>query len=77
MDRILAENEAPRERRDHLTYAQYQMPELLSTAPHQLWSGDIIKLRGGPSFPRTNRPVKVLRKTIYQRSHVGDCKQFI
>jgi putative transposase len=46
MYRILEENSATRERRDQLTHPQYQKPELLSTAPNQLWSWDITKLRG-------------------------------
>jgi len=46
MYRILTEDGAARERRDHLTHPQYQKPELLATAPNQLWSWDITKLRG-------------------------------
>jgi putative transposase len=30
-----------RERRDQLTHPPYQKPELLATAPNQLWSWDI------------------------------------
>jgi putative transposase len=46
MYRILAEAGATRQRRDQLTHPQYQKPELLATAPNQLWSWDITKLRG-------------------------------
>jgi putative transposase len=46
MYRILAEDGASRERRDQLAHPQYQKPELLATAPNQLWSWDITKLRG-------------------------------
>jgi putative transposase len=46
MYRILEESGATRERRDQLTHPQYQKPELLATAPNQLWSWDITKLRG-------------------------------
>jgi putative transposase len=46
MYRILEEDDATRERRDQLTHPQYQKPELLATAPNQLWSWDITKLRG-------------------------------
>jgi putative transposase len=46
MYRVLEEDGATRERRDHLTHPQYQKPELLATAPNQLWSWDITKLRG-------------------------------
>ena len=35
-----------RERRDQLTHPPYQKPELLATAPNQLWSWDITKLKG-------------------------------
>src|SRR3954465_13815584 len=46
LNRILEEDGATRERRDHLTHPAYQKPELLATAPNQLWSWDITKLRG-------------------------------
>jgi hypothetical protein len=43
MYRVLEEDGASRERRDHLTHPQYRKPELLATAPNQLWSWDITK----------------------------------
>jgi putative transposase len=46
MYRVLSEDGASRERRDQLTHPAYQKPELLATAPNQLWSWDITKLRG-------------------------------
>jgi putative transposase len=46
MYRVLGENGPTRERRDQLVHPQYQKPELLATAPNQLWSWDITKLRG-------------------------------
>ena len=46
MYRVLNEDGASRERRDQLTHPAYQKPELLATAPNQLWSWDITKLRG-------------------------------
>jgi putative transposase len=46
MYRVLAQDGATRERRDRLTHPEYQKPELLATAPNQLWSWDITKLRG-------------------------------
>jgi putative transposase len=46
MYRVLNEDGALRERRDQLTHPAYQKPELLATAPNQLWSWDITKLRG-------------------------------
>lgn len=46
MYRILQADGATRERRDQLTHPLYRKPELLATAPNQLWSWDITKLRG-------------------------------
>src|SRR5688572_15082516 len=46
MYRVLQEDGPTRERRDQLIHPQYQKPELLATAPNQLWSWDITKLRG-------------------------------
>ena len=39
--RLLAQEGETRERRDQLTPPPYQKPELLATAPNQLWSWDI------------------------------------
>jgi len=46
MYRILDENHEARERRDQLRHPNYVKPELLATAPNQLWSWDITKLLG-------------------------------
>lgn len=46
MYRLLAEQGEVRERRDQLVHPSYQRPELLATAPNQLWSWDITKLLG-------------------------------
>jgi len=46
MYRVLAENQEVRERRDQLRHPKYAAPELLATAPNQLWSWDITKLLG-------------------------------
>jgi putative transposase len=46
MYRILHAHAEVRERRRQLRHPQYQAPELLATAPNQLWSWDITKLRG-------------------------------
>jgi len=46
MYRILAEADQVRERRDQVRRTGYAAPELLATAPNQLWSWDITKLRG-------------------------------
>ena len=46
MHRILEQEGETGERRDQLTHPAYQKPELLATAPNQLWSWDITKLKG-------------------------------
>ena len=46
MYRVLAENEAVRERRPQRRHPIYPRPELLATSPKQLWSWDITKLLG-------------------------------
>ena len=46
MYRILAENSEIRERRDQLRHPNYTKPELIATAPNQVWTWDITKLRG-------------------------------
>ncbi len=46
MYRVLAENAEVRERRAQLRHPAYKAPELLATAPNQLWSWDITKLLG-------------------------------
>lgn len=44
--RILEAKKEVRERRDQLRHPVYQKPELLATAPNQVWSWDITKLLG-------------------------------
>jgi putative transposase len=46
MYRLLEQHGESRERRDQLLHPPYQKPELLATAPNQLWSWDISKLLG-------------------------------
>ena len=46
MYRILARQGESGERRDQLVHPAYHKPELLATAPNQLWSWDITKLLG-------------------------------
>jgi putative transposase len=46
MYRILGQEGESRERRAQLVHPAYRKPELLATAPNQLWSWDITKLRG-------------------------------
>ena len=46
MYRVLAEQQEVRERRAQRRHPIYAAPELLATAPNQLWSWDITKLKG-------------------------------
>ena len=46
MYRILADNQSTRERRNQLKHPNYKKPELLATAPNEVWSWDITKLKG-------------------------------
>jgi putative transposase len=46
MYRILEANEEVRERRNQLRHPSYARPELMATAPNELWSWDITKLKG-------------------------------
>lgn len=46
MYRLLAQADESRERRNQLTHPAYYKPELLATAPNQVWSWDITKLLG-------------------------------
>jgi putative transposase len=46
MYRILDENQEVKERRNQMSHPVYQKPELLATAPNQVWSWDITKLLG-------------------------------
>jgi putative transposase len=46
MYRMLAARGELHERRDRLMHPAYQRPELVATAPNQVWSWDLTKLRG-------------------------------
>lgn len=46
MYRILEANAEIKERRDQLRHPEYEKPELLATAPNEVWSWDITKLLG-------------------------------
>jgi putative transposase len=46
MYRLLADSGEARERRDQLRHPRYARPELVATAPKQVWSWDITKLKG-------------------------------
>ncbi len=46
MYRLLAEGGESRERRNQRRHPVYTKPELVSTAPNEVWSWDITKLLG-------------------------------
>jgi putative transposase len=46
MYRILAQNQEVKERRKQARRTQYACPELLATAPNQVWTWDITRLKG-------------------------------
>lgn len=46
MYRVLAAYDEVRERRNLLSHPVYHKPELLATAPNQVWSWDITRMRG-------------------------------
>jgi putative transposase len=46
MYRLLDEDQAAKERRNQLSRPNYKQPQLLATAPNQVWSWDITKLLG-------------------------------
>jgi len=50
MYRILAQADEIRERRDQLRHPHYSRPELLATAPNQVWSWDITKLKSSAKW---------------------------
>jgi len=56
MYRILADSDEVRERRDQLQHPHYTKPELVATAPKEVWSWDITKLKG---------PVKLIYFYLY------------
>ena len=50
MYRVLAAAGEVRERRDQARHPAYAKPELVATAPNQIWSWDITKLRGPVAY---------------------------
>lgn len=50
MYRILASEGEIRERRDHLRHPKFVRPELLATAPNQVWTWDVTWLRGPTKY---------------------------
>ena len=68
MYRLLAKRAPLRERRRQLRHPQYTKPELVATAPNQVWSWDITKLLGPEKW--TYYYLYVLLD-IYSRMAVG------
>ena len=57
MYRVLAGEGEVRERRDQARHPVYTKPELVATAPNQVWSWDITKLKG---------PIPYLYYSLYE-----------
>lgn len=68
MYRILADNEQVRERRAQARHPVYARPELIATAPNQVWSWDITKLKTFEKFVYLNLYVML---DIFSRYVVG------
>lgn len=68
MHRLLAEQHATRERRDQLRHPKYAKPELLATAPNQIWTWDVTWLRGPAKY--TYYPLYVILD-LYSRFNPG------
>ena len=50
MYRILASKREVRERRDQLRHPKYAKPELIATAPNEVWTWDVTWLRGPDKY---------------------------
>jgi putative transposase len=68
MYRLLAAEGGTRPRRDQLVHPTYARPELLATAPNQVWSWDITKLLGPATWTYYHLYVIL---DIYSRYVVG------
>ncbi|MBA2451199.1 MAG: IS3 family transposase [Chloroflexi bacterium] len=68
MYRLLAASGETRSRRDQLVHPTYAKPELLATAPNQVWSWDITKLLGPATWTYFSLYVIL---DIYSRYVVG------
>lgn len=55
MHRILAEAGQAGERRRQATHPARAVPELVATAPNDVWSWDITRMRGPPRASGTTR----------------------
>ena len=56
MYRLLARQNEVHERRPVVSHPAYAKPELLATAPNQVWSWDITKLKGPVAWTYSRRP---------------------
>jgi len=70
MYRLLRRRHAVRERRNQLRHPQYDKPELLATAPNQVWSWDITKLKAAGTWTYFYLYVII---DIFSRYVVGWC----
>ena len=68
MERVLDANLCVRERRNHLRHPAYVKPQLVATAPNQVWSWDITELLGPAKW--TSNYLNVILD-IYSRYVVG------
>lgn len=68
MHRILASEREVRERRNQLRHPKYARPELLATAPNQVWTWDVSWLRGPVKY--TYYPLYVILD-LYSRFNPG------
>ena len=68
MYRLLDSQHEVRERRNQLRHPAYTRPELLATAPNQVWSWDITKLR---TFAKWNYLYLYVILDIFSRYAVG------
>ena len=68
MYRILDDAGQVRERRDQLRHPVYAKPELLASAPNQVWSWDITKLKGPAKWNHYHLYVII---DVYSRKVVG------
>jgi len=69
--RILDEQAEVKERRNQLRHPVYQKPELLATAPNQVWSWDITKLLGPVKWSYCYLYVIYVILDIFSRYVVG------
>jgi Integrase core domain len=61
MHRLLKQHGETRERRDQRTHPSYKKPELLATAPNQLWSWDISRPHVSNDNPYSESQFRTLK----------------